>query len=253
MATADPQLPSLAYPGITLGPATRYTAGPGTHVHDGQIIASLIGQVSITESSSSSLSTSATSTTSASTPVPVTAGPQKRLTRITTPAIQGQQAHHHHQQQQQQQQQQTQADTNRSLPTISVTRRNKAREVLPQVGNTVLCRVMRLTPRQAIVAIHQVGDTSLHTEWQGVIRTQDVRATEKDRVRIQESFRPGDVVLARVISLGDQSNYYLSTASNELGVIMAKSKDGNDMVPMSWKEFWDPTTGATEPRKAAKP
>jgi exosome complex component CSL4 len=34
---------------------------------------------------------------------------------------------------------------------------------------------------------------------------------------------------------------------------MAKSRTGNDMVPMSWKEFWDPVTGATELRKAAKP
>lgn len=55
------------------------------------------------------------------------------------------------------------------------------------------------------------------------------------------------------ISLGDQANYYLSTASNELGVIMAASEAGNDMVPVSWKEYQDPETGLTEPRKVAKP
>jgi exosome complex component CSL4 len=34
---------------------------------------------------------------------------------------------------------------------------------------------------------------------------------------------------------------------------MATSDSGNDMVPISWKEFKDPETGATELRKVAKP
>ena len=55
------------------------------------------------------------------------------------------------------------------------------------------------------------------------------------------------------ISLGDQSNYYLSTARNELGVIMATSEKGNTMVPISWKEFRDTVTGEKESRKVAKP
>lgn len=44
---------------------------------------------------------------------------------------------------------------------------------------------------------------------------EDIRATEKDKVEIYKSFRPGDIVLAKVISLGDaQSNYLLTTAEN---------------------------------------
>lgn len=55
------------------------------------------------------------------------------------------------------------------------------------------------------------------------------------------------------ISLGDQANYYLSTARNELGVIMATSEAGNTMVPVSWREYRDLETGLAEPRKVAKP
>ncbi|KAK0651870.1 hypothetical protein B0T16DRAFT_387228 [Cercophora newfieldiana] len=141
------------------------------------------------------------------------------------------------------------------LPTISVSRSgvSEKREVLPEVGNVVLCRVVRISPRQAVVAILICGDTVLDAEWQGVIRVQDVRATEKDRVKIYESFRPGDIVRAEVISLGDQANYYLSTAKNELGVIMATSEAGNTMYPVSWKEYRDPETGVSEARKVAKP
>jgi exosome complex component CSL4 len=63
----------------------------------------------------------------------------------------------------------------------------------------------------------------------------------------------GWLTLGPQISLGDQSSYYLSTARNELGVLMATSEDGNTMVPLSWKEFQDPVTGKSESRKAAKP
>ncbi|KAK4113644.1 putative exosome 3 [Canariomyces notabilis] len=158
-------------------------------------------------------------------------GPAKRLTKITP------------------------APAPAELPTISVVRTapGKHREVLPEVGNIVLCRVIRITPRQAVVAILVCGDTVLDAEWQGLIRVQDVRATEKDRVKIYESFRPGDIVRAEVISLGDQANYYLSTARNELGVILATSESGNTMYPVSWKEFRDPETGLEELRKVAKP
>jgi exosome complex component CSL4 len=34
---------------------------------------------------------------------------------------------------------------------------------------------------------------------------------------------------------------------------MATSDAGNDMVPLSWKEYQDTETGATELRKVAKP
>jgi exosome complex component CSL4 len=38
-------------------------------------------------------------------------------------------------------------------------------------------------------------------EFTGVIRSQDVRATEKDKVKIHECFRGGDVVKGIVVSL----------------------------------------------------
>lgn len=134
------------------------------------------------------------------------------------------------------------------------------------------------------------GEDVCGDEWQAVVRKEDVRATEKEKVVCAEGFRVGDVVRSIVvcyillfspflrpqmsetvmrgdevgrmwwlmmlgvqISLGDQSNYYLSTARNELGVIMAKSEAGNTMVPISWKEFKDQVTGERESRKVAKP
>ena len=97
----------------------------------------------------------------------------------------------------------------------------------------VLGRVTRVNPRQATVSIlvvdglpcggtlatgagargnHEAGEGIDGTDSQGIIRAQDVRVTDKDGVVMSECFRPGDIVRATVISLGDARSYYLSTA-----------------------------------------
>lgn len=177
----------LAIPGQLLGPAHKYQPGPGVHLYQDNLYSSLLGTVAVTTTSTSSNNTPAP---------PAPKGPTKRLNKITASL-----------------QQQQQQNNSPALPTISVLpprgadadddaatpQKKKQREVLPAVGNVVLCRVTRITPRQAVVAILVCGDTVLEAEWQGVIRVQDVRATEKDRVKIYESFRPGDIVRASVV------------------------------------------------------
>ena len=98
-----------------------------------------------------------------------------------------------------------------------------------------------------------------------MIRREDVRQTEKDRVELSKCFRPSDIVLATIISLGDQSNYLLSTAGDALGdrtyfskftfssgVILATNKYGYRLEPISWNEMRCPKTGVKEARKTAK-
>lgn len=124
--------------------------------------------------------------------------------------------------------------------------------LLPEVGNIVLARITRINRLQANAQIVVVGESPLAEDFQGVIRLADVRATEKDKVRIHSSFRPGDIVRAEVISLGDQSSYYLSTAKNELGVLFAWDEVGEMMYPASWNEM-STDGGNVEERKVAKP
>uniref|UniRef100_W5KV12 Exosome component 1 n=1 Tax=Astyanax mexicanus TaxID=7994 RepID=W5KV12_ASTMX len=81
----------------------------------------------------------------------------------------------------------------------------------------------------------------------------DVGAIVTCKVETYKSFRPGDIVLAKVISLGDvQSNYLLTTAENELGVVVAHSEAGAQMVPISWCEMQCPRTHNKEFRKVAR-
>lgn len=139
-------------------------------------------------------------------------------------------------------------------PTLSVTRLTGP--LLPEVGTVVLGKITRTNPRQATLSILALGSTGsavLKEALPGLIRQQDIRATEIDKVKVNESFRVGDVVRAVVISLGDERSYYMSTAKNGLGVVMAVSEWGNQMVPVSWKEFLDEEMGMREARKVAKP
>ncbi|KAJ2661813.1 hypothetical protein IWW48_002207 [Coemansia sp. RSA 1200] len=137
-------------------------------------------------------------------------------------------------------------------PTIYVERRS-TRYAIPVIGSEVLARVVRINPRAASVAIMMVDSAPCQEEFLGTVRVQDIRATEKDLVQMIGSFRPGDIIRAEVISLGDQRSYYLSTTRNEHGVVFAQSEAGNSMVPVSWEEMLDPKSQAVEKRKCAKP
>lgn len=135
--------------------------------------------------------------------------------------------------------------------TVHVTRDIGSEAAVPQPGDTVTCKVTRITPLSAHMDILCVGDRPLSTSFPGVIRQQDVRAVG-DPAEILKSFRPGDIVRAEVLSLGDARSFYLSTAKNELGVIYAQSEAGYTMVAVSWQEMQCPKTKAREFRKVAK-
>lgn len=79
----------------------------------------------------------------------------------------------------------------------------------------VLARVLRVRSRGVDVGVCVVygkdrdgvgdgdeGGSVCGEEWAGVIRREDVRATEKDRVVCGEGFRVGDVVRGVVVCMG---------------------------------------------------
>ncbi|KFV47074.1 Exosome complex component CSL4, partial [Tyto alba] len=111
-------------------------------------------------------------------------------------------------------------------------------------------QVCSINSRFAKVHILYVGPTPLKSTFRGTIRFACFLPLQ---VEVYKSFRPGDIVLAKVISLGDaQSNYLLSTAENELGVVVARSEAGVQMVPISWCEMQCPRTHTKDFRKVAR-
>jgi len=129
-----------------------------------------------------------------------------------------------------------------------------------KIGQKVVGKVIRITPQNATVEImvaENVGPLRM-PYFEGVVRSEDIRSfsvqkkAESQAPLLVDSFRPGDLVACRIISMGDARRYFLTTAETELGVIRAQRK-GVTMVPVSWKEMECPETGIREPRKCAKP
>lgn len=186
-------------PGQSIGSASKFSPGPGTHIADDHIQASVLGTTTNT--------------------VPIH---NRTLPPILTAHPPG-------------------STTPKPVP------------LLPAVGALVYARITRLTRQHAHASILAVSSTVATHPFRGILRAQDVRSTEKDKVKLADCFRVGDIVRAQVISLGDQGGYYLSTAANELGVVMAWSEEGNGCVPISWREVRDDVTGLKEARKVARP
>ncbi|EDU48765.1 exosome component 1 [Pyrenophora tritici-repentis] len=208
-------LPQIALPGQFLAKTSDYLPGPGTHIHESQIYASIAGLVISTPSSSTANTTSKSSNLT----------PLLSITRppsSTDPGILG-------------------PNSGAGIP------------LLPTVSSTVLVRITRLGSRFASCEILVIDNLVCREAFVAQIRREDIRATEKDKIKIEESFRVGDLVRGTVISLGDSGNYYVATDSNEYGVVLARSEEGRIMHPVSWKEFRDPVSGKAELRKAAKP
>ncbi|GAY56654.1 hypothetical protein CUMW_173540 [Citrus unshiu] len=82
--------------------------------------------------------------------------------------------------------------------TVEVTG-HKAHGPVPEPGSVVIARVTKVMTRMASADIMCVGAKSVREKFSGIIRQQDVRATEIDKVDMHLSFRPGDIVRASVL------------------------------------------------------
>ena len=105
------------------------------------------------------------------------------------------------------------------------------------VGSAVLCRVTKVQMNQVRLDIIAAGENrELKSKSKGIIRREDIRLTDLDSIITSACFRPGDIVRASVLSLGDARQFYLSTAAAELGVLWAlNAENGNVMTSCNWK------------------
>ncbi len=132
------------------------------------------------------------------------------------------------------------------------------RTAVPSIGDTIIGTVNKLTPRYVGVDICVANRTHLGEPFKGTLRCQDIWPPEQRDApsQINLAMRPGDLIRARIIGLGDASaGFLLSTALDErLGVIFAHCLgSGEALVPISWNQMVCPRTGIREYRKPARP
>ncbi|XP_077289336.1 exosome component 1 Csl4 [Arctopsyche grandis] len=139
----------------------------------------------------------------------------------------------------------------------------KTVEVIPIGGGAALARtgeivtaiVARVTDRGARCELRCSGARPLTRPLRAQLLKENVHDKNKDRVDMYKSFRPGDIIIARILPITSLQCYDLATDEPELGVVIAKAADappGVNMVPLSWSEMQCPVTLAKEPRKVAK-
>jgi exosome complex component CSL4 len=132
-------------------------------------------------------------------------------------------------------------------------------QVIPAIGQTILGQVVKLNSKYAGVDIWSIEGSGQRfmESVKGTIRLQDiVSAEEREVPSIQNAFRPGDLIRARVIGVGDPSAGLLLSTGVEakLGVIYGKSAAaGAPLLPAAWNEMTCSRTGLKEKRKCAKP
>jgi exosome complex component CSL4 len=244
--------PAVVLPGHVFGPTDKFAPGLGTHVYNNAVVASIMGRPLIYRNVSS-LSNKPRTTITLERPIPphvrtppllpsvgtqilakitrltrvqaiceiiVVGGPTAASTAVTGAVIGGSNNN----------------STTPSMPTATPSRKQQP---------TTTTSSGKPKPQQPLLPTQ--------SPFRGILRAQDVRATEKDKVKLADLFRVGDIIRAVVISLGDQGGYFLSTAGNEFGVLMSWSDKGNVCVPISWCEVQDTVTGEREERKVAKP
>lgn len=124
--------------------------------------------------------------------------------------------------------------------------------IIPAPGDIVTAMVTIVNQRFCKCSIKCVGDIVLTRPYRGILRKEDVRAIDKDRLEMYKCYRPGDIILARVMPMTEAHTYQLSTAENELGVVIAHSEEGVAMVPISWTQMQCPKSLCKEFRKVAK-
>lgn len=72
--------------------------------------------------------------------------------------------------------------------------------ILPQTGDIVTAKVTVVNSRMVQCVILCVGPSVLARTYRGVLKKEDIRATDRDRIDPYKCYRPGDVILARVVS-----------------------------------------------------
>lgn len=123
---------------------------------------------------------------------------------------------------------------------------------IPCVDDIVIAKIIKITQRFCQAEIICLNDKPLLHPCIGIIRQQDIRQLDTDSVQIWKCFRPSDIIKAKIISLGNQNDYYLSTSQPQFGVISATSSLGHTMKPIAWNKMQCMTTKIIESRKVAK-
>ncbi|KAM0687361.1 exosome 3'-_5 exonuclease subunit ski4 (Csl4) [Conglomerata obtusa] len=90
---------------------------------------------------------------------------------------------------------------------------------IPKIGSIVTCRVHKALPYQLHLFITDIESCKSSIEYKAVLRLQDYRADIAENTFLDDNFRIGDVFDAIIVSFGDNYGCYVSTISDNMGIV----------------------------------
>ncbi|VWU49529.1 exosome complex component CSL4, putative [Hepatocystis sp. ex Piliocolobus tephrosceles] len=124
--------------------------------------------------------------------------------------------------------------TNNDNKKVIIVDNIKSFQLLPQVGDVVICKVFRVTFNMVYCNILIVKDKPLKNFFKGFINKSDIHIHEGELGDNFDCYKQGDIIKAKILSIGQHSAYKLSTVGSDLGVIIAFSEKGEILKPVAW-------------------
>ncbi len=126
---------------------------------------------------------------------------------------------------------------------------------IPSVGDLLVVEILRVingkgSECKILAKLSLKGPTVFKApHYKGLIRPGDVLIPAISG-ELPEPFRAGDLVKAKVISLGDSKYFFLSTVPEDCGVVVA---EGDLEFPCSYRLIGNEDRSRVVSRKVAKP
>ncbi|CRH03008.1 exosome complex component CSL4, putative [Plasmodium relictum] len=105
---------------------------------------------------------------------------------------------------------------------------------LPKAGDIVICKIYRVTFNMIYCNIILSNNKPLKNSFKGYINKSDIHIYEGELGDNFDCFKQGDIIKAKILSIGQHSSYKLSTVGSDLGVIIALSDKGEILKPVAW-------------------
>ncbi|EUD65233.1 hypothetical protein C922_04362 [Plasmodium inui San Antonio 1] len=123
---------------------------------------------------------------------------------------------------------------------------------LPQAGDLVTCKIYRVTFNLIYCNIVLLNGRAIKNPFRAFINKSDIHVYEGELGDNFECFKQGDIIKAKVLSVGQHGSYKLSTVGSDLGVILALSDKGEIMKPVAWNLMVNLSDMSFEKRKVSR-
>lgn len=84
------------------------------------------------------------------------------------------------------------------------------REVLPEIGNLVVCKVVKLVPNVANLLVTHIEGEKCNVEYKALLRAQDVQICVAEGQFLWDKIEKDATINAKIVSYGDTNGMFVS-------------------------------------------